>query len=329
MRFPAIITRMILITGGIGFIGGELVRQLSAMGQPYRYLLQPGDRKYIFPRNIDIDVAVSSLSDERGLKAALRDVDVIYHLASVEQIAGHQDLQQVEVRDVEMLAKTAYASGVRRFFYLSHLGADRASAFGLMKAKGIAEHAIRQSGVPYTIFRSSMVYGAGDIFSAYLVGLLKVFPFVVPIPGDGSVLLQPIWVQDLAACLAWALDMPDTVNSVLEIGGPEYLSFREVLTAIAAEIGSSKRLIQINPLRMNRLVQYIQSVRKDFPGSAFWLDYLAENRVCALDSLPRVFGINPARFQQKISYLKPQKEFLIFKRRRRALSSLSNHERKT
>jgi len=197
-----------------------------------------------------------------------------------------------------------------------------------MKAKGIAEHAIRQSGVPYTIFRSSMVYGAGDIFSAYLVGLLKVFPFVVPIPGDGSVLLQPIWVQDLAACLAWALDMPDTVNSVLEIGGPEYLSFREVLTAIAAEIGSSKRLMQINPLRMNRFVQYIQGLRKDFPGSAFWLDYLAENRVCALDSLPRVFGINPARFQQKISYLKPQKEFLIFKRRRRALASLSNNERK-
>lgn len=298
---------MILVTGGIGFIGGELVRQLSAMGLPYRYLLQPGDRNYIIPRRTNIDVAVSSLSDERGIRAALQDVDVIYHLASVEQTAGHLDLQQVEVRDVEMLANTAYSSGVKRFIYLSHLGADRASAFGLMKAKGIAEHSIRESGVPYTIIRSSMVYGEGDIFSSYLLGLLKVFPFFVPVPGDGSVLLQPIWVRDLAVCLAWSLDMPGTLNSVLEIGGPEHLSFRELLTHIASRVASRKKMMEISPRRMNRLIQFIQSIRKDFPGSAFWMDYLAENRICALDSLPRTFGINPARFQQKIDYLSSPK----------------------
>ncbi len=298
---------MILVTGGIGFIGGELVRQLSAMGLPYRYLLQPGDRNYIIPRRTNIDVAVSSLSDERGIRAALQDVDVIYHLASVEQTAGHLDLQQVEVRDVEMLANTAYSSGVKRFIYLSHLGADRASAFGLMKAKGIAEHAIRESGVPYTIIRSSMGYGEGDIFSSYLLGLLKVFPFFVPVPGDGSVLRQPIWVRDLAVCLAWSLDMPGTLNSVLEIGGPEHLSFRELLTHIASRVASRKKMMEISPRRMNRLIQFIQSIRKDFPGSAFWMDSLAENRICALDSLPRTFGINPARFQQKIDYLSSPK----------------------
>ncbi|HPS32087.1 MAG TPA: NAD(P)H-binding protein [Anaerolineaceae bacterium] len=294
---------MILVTGGIGFIGGEFVKQLNAMGLPYRYLLQPGERYANLPKNISIDVTVSSLSDERGLRAALQDVDVIYHLASVEQSAGHLDLQQVEVRDVEMLANTAYGAGVKRFIYLSHLGADRASAFGLMKAKGIAEHAIRQSGVPYTIIRSSMVYGEGDVFSSYLLGLLRVFPFFVPIPGDGSVLMQPIWVRDLAVSLAWSLNMPETLNSVLEIGGPEHLSFREVLTDISGRVGSSKKLMELSPRRMNRLIQFIQSLRKDFPGSAFWMDYLAENRICALDSLPRIFGINPARFGQKIDYL--------------------------
>jgi len=294
---------MILVTGGIGFIGGELVRQFNAMGLPYRYLLQPGDRDYILPKKTNFDVAVSSLSDERSLKAALKDVDLICHLSSVEQIAGHQDLQQVEVRDVEMLTKTASAVGVKRFIYLSHLGADRASAFDLMKAKGIAEHAIQESGVPYTIIRSSMVYGQGDVFSSYLLGLFKVFPFFVPIPGDGSVLLQPIWVRDLAACMAWSLNMPETTNTVLEIGGPEHLSFREVLALISSKIKSKKRFLELNPLRMKRLIQFIQNTRKGFPGSVFWLDYLAENRICALDSLPRVFGINPARFQQKIDYL--------------------------
>ena len=95
---------MILVTGGIGFIGGELVKQLSAMGMPYRYLLQPGDRSYLIPRNIDIDVAVSSLSDERGIRAALQGVDVIYHLPSDELIAWHLDLPKFEVRGVELMS---------------------------------------------------------------------------------------------------------------------------------------------------------------------------------------------------------------------------------
>ena len=129
---------------------------------------------------------------------------MIYHLASVEQSAGHLDLQQVEVRDVEMLANTAYGAGVKRFIYLSHLGADRASAFGLMKAKGIAEHAIRQSGVPYTIIRSSMVYGEGGCLQLTIVlGLLRVFSVLVPTAFDaGAVFDAAIWGARLAVSLA-------------------------------------------------------------------------------------------------------------------------------
>ena len=72
---------------------------------------------------------------------------------------------------------------------------------------------------------------------------------------------------------------------------------------VTETVNFEKKLMELNPMRMNRLIQFIQSIRKDFPGSTFWMDYLAENRICALDSLPRTFGINPARFQQKIGYL--------------------------
>ncbi|MFZ3070340.1 MAG: NAD(P)H-binding protein [Anaerolineaceae bacterium] len=294
---------MILVTGGTGFIGGELIKQLVALGQPFRLLIQPSKKPPTLPMGVNLDVAVSSLTDERGIKAALQDVDVIYHLSGVEQTASFVDLQQVEVAGVDSLTRAAKQTKVERFFYLSHLGADRASAFQLMKAKGIAEYIIKNSGLNYTIIRSSMIYGRGDIFTQNLAKLIKISPGVVAIPGDGSVLLQPIWVEDLTTCLVWALDLPDTENNIIEIGGPEHLSFKDILQMIAGVTGKKRNFVEFNPVRLGTLIQVMETLVKNFPSSPFWMDYLAENRICALDSIPRTFGLNPSRFHQKLDYL--------------------------
>jgi len=214
---------MILVTGGTGFIGGYLVRHLAELGKPYRLLLQPGIDQQNLPRQTKMDVTVSSLNDERGLKSALQGVEVIFHLVGVERAGVRADLMETEVSYLDRLTSLAAEAGVRRFFYLSHLGADRASAYGLMKAKGVAESIIRKSGLIYTIIRSSMVYGEGDNFTINLAKLIKMSPGVVLVPGDGSTLVQPLWVEDLVTSLIWTLDMPRTENAIIEVGGPEHL----------------------------------------------------------------------------------------------------------
>lgn len=303
----AIISAMILVTGGTGFIGGELIKQFMDLEKPIRLLIQPSKSPPMLPMGLDLDVAISSLTDERGLKAALQDVDIVYHLAGVEQAGSDVNLHQLEVVGVNSLTRAARQANVKRFFYLSYLGADRASAFQIIKAKGIAENIIKASGVNFTIFRSSMVYGKGDSFTNNLARLINISPGFTFIPGDGGVLLQPVWVGDLVTCLVWALDLPNTKNSIIELGGPEHLSFLSILQKIATVLGKKRNFVEYNPVRWNSLTLVMESMVKGFPSTTFWTDYLAESRICALDSIPRNFGINPSRFHQKIGYLLPQK----------------------
>jgi uncharacterized protein YbjT (DUF2867 family) len=294
---------MILVTGGTGFIGGYLVRHLEELGKPYRMLLQPGVDQTSLPKHTSMNVALSSFDDERGVSSALRGVDVIYHLVGVERAGVKANLMETEVSYLERLTSLAREAGVQRIFYLSHLGADRASAYGLMKAKGIAEGIIRKSGLTYTIIRSSMVYGDGDNFTINLARLIKMSPGLVLMPGDGSTLVQPLWVEDLVTSLIWALDMPTTENAILEVGGPEHLSFLDVMTLIGTQLQKKRRYVAFNPVQLSFLTQFLENRIKGFPTTVFWMDYLAENRTCDLDSMPRNFGINPARMKNKIDYL--------------------------
>lgn len=294
---------MILVTGGTGFIGSYLIRHLAGLGKPYRMFLQPGIDQANLPKQTSMNVALSSFDDERGVRSALRDVEVVYHLVGVERSGVKANLMETEVSYLERLTSLAAQSGVKRFFYLSHLGADRASAYGLMKAKGIAESIIRKSGLTYTIIRSSMVYGEGDNFTINLARLIKMSPGVVLVPGDGSTLVQPLWVEDLVTSLIWALDMPSTENATIEVGGPEHLPFVDVLKLIGAQLGKRRHYSEFNPVQLSFLTQFLENRIKGFPTTVFWMDYLAENRTCNLDSMPRNFGINPARMKHKIDYL--------------------------
>lgn len=303
--WTAIIAAMILITGGTGFIGSELVKQLYARNVAFRLLVHPGSSDFYFPKGVDLDVAVSSLTDLRGLRAAMHGVETVYHLAGVERTGVSGELESVELEGADALTQVCREAGVRQLFYLSHLGAGRASAYSLFKAKGIAEHTIRKSGVPYTIIRSSLVYGAGDYFTINLATLIRKSPWIVLIPGDGSVLFQPLWVHDLVTALIWALDMPQTKNQIYELGGPEHLSFLEILQTISKEIRLKRRFVEFNPLQFQLFSQIQQNMVRGFPGAAFWMEYLAENRICHLDSMARNFGINPARLHTKLTYLKP------------------------
>jgi len=147
----AIIPFMILVTGATGFIGRVLVRQLTETGQQVRVLLRPSPKSPRLPKGVPMEVSVVALKDERGLRAAMRGVDQIYHLASAAAQGRDGNLFTTDIEGTRTLAQVAKSADVERFIYLSHLGADRASAFPVHKSKGIAEEHIRKSGVPHTI----------------------------------------------------------------------------------------------------------------------------------------------------------------------------------
>jgi NADH dehydrogenase len=294
---------MILITGGTGFVGKALIRRLTESGLLLRTLIRPSPRSPELPTGVPVEAAVSSLADERGLRAAMVGVDTVYHLASSERQGARSSLMDIEIQGTRAVVNAALDAGVQRLFYISHLGADRASAYPVLKAKAIAEETIRRSGLNYTILRSAIVFGPGDGLTTGIARVLSALPGIFLIPGDGDGLLQPLWVEDLVTCLAWALDEPDTLNRTIDIGGPEYLSFRTVVELVMENSSLRRRIVSVNPPYLRGLTVFLESTFPRFPTTVYWLDYLAANRTTSLDTIPRVFGLMPSRFSQRLAYL--------------------------
>ena len=294
---------MILVTGGTGFIGQSLIRHLVEIDRPVRTLLKPSQKSPNLPRGVAVEAAVSSLKDERSLRAAMKDVDVIIHLAGAERLGSRSDLEGVDVEGTRLIAQVAAQAGVKRIFYLSHLGANRASAYPVLKAKGIAENFLIQSGIPYTIFRSAAVFGPGDQFTTSLTRILKISPGIFLMPGKGDSLLQPIWIGDLVFCISLALDDPQSADKIFPVGGGEYFQFREVVEILMKASGTHRRITSLGPAYLRMLTLWMENTFRNFPISLFWLDYLSTDRTCPIDTLPRQFGLIPARFSQMLGYL--------------------------
>ena len=295
---------MILVTGGTGFIGRVLVRHLTEAGHPVRLLIRPSKQSPTLPRGVPVEVAVSTLTDARSIQSAMIDVDTVYHLAGVEWQGAHASLMNNDILGAQTVSRVAADTGVKRFFYLSHLGADRASAYPVLKAKAIAEENIRRSGVCHTIIRSAIVYGLNDHFTSGLARLLNAFPSFFLVPEEGNTLLQPIWVEDLVTCLVWALDSNLTENQTYSVGGPEYLTFTHIVQSVLNEIHLRRRLVHVFPPYLRAMTVLFEDMFPGSPISVYWLDYLATNRTCSLDTMTRVFNILPSRFDHRLDHLK-------------------------
>ncbi len=296
---------MILVTGGTGFVGKILIRRLTENGHPVRTLVRPSAQSPDLPRGVPVNVAVTTLDDPRGLRAALKGVDTVIHLAGAEWSGVYADLAHTDIGGTRTLVDTAVQSGVRRICYLSHLGAERASAFPVLKAKAIAEEYIRRSGLEFTIFRSAILFGPGDAFTTGLAWLLYANPLAFLLPNEGETLVQPLAVEDLATLLAWSLEEKTARNRTYEVGGGEYLSLRQAASIVMDVLGRRRPFVNVPLPYLRALTVFLENAFPRLPVSAYWLDYFAVNRTCPLATLPQQFDLMPRRFSvPNLKYLR-------------------------
>lgn len=305
---------MILITGATGFVGGRLLPILAERAEPLRILLRPKRSSPDIPRGTELDVALASLSDPRGVRAAMVGVETVIHLASAERRGRRGDLIGVDVQGTENLADAASEAGVRYIVYLSHLGASRASAYPLLRAKAAAEEHIRRSGVPHLLLRSGPLFGEGDRFTRFLAMLMAASPGFFPIPGGRSAPLQPLWVEDLVTALDWILGERDRVRGTYEVGGPEFLALEEIVDLVAGAAGIRRSTLEVHPPYVRLLVWLLESILPRSPVTTHAIDYLAAPRTASLDSMPRLVGLQPAPMYTHLDYLKGPNWLLEFLR---------------
>ena len=304
---------MVLVTGGTGFLGRAVIRKLTESNYQVRTLMRPSRRSPELPAGIPVEAAISSLNDKRGVRAAMVGVKSVVHLAGAERGGLEAELRAVDVEGTRVLVEAARQAGANRLIFVSHLGAEPSSAYPALRAKALAEDAIRKSDLPYTIIRSSLLYGEGDRFTTSLAMLLGISPGIFPIPGDGKTAIQPVWVDDLATCVAWSLEEESMVGKTYDVGGPEFLTLRQVIEMVVQETGIRRWLVDASPLYMRGITWLFQRILPNPPLTTFWFDYFASSRTASLDALPTIFGLKPSMMIDQLRYLGDRnwtKEFL-------------------
>lgn len=294
---------MLLVTGGSSFVGRAVIRRLNDSGQDLRTLLGPSVQSPNLPKGVPMDVALSSMSDRRGVRAALVGVDVVIHMAGTEIMGPARMDLAAHVEDTRVLAQAAAEAGVRRFIHLSMIGANRTSAFEVLRAVGSAEGHVQSSGIPFDILRLSALYGEGDVFTTGLATLMALSPGFFLMPGEGEMLLQPLWVEDLATTVQWMLQDEAAADQAIGVGGPEFFSLRQILEMVGAESGRRRALVPARQPYLRAIADLVERVLPAPPLVAHWLDYLSQNRISSLDILPRRFGLQPARMAGRLDYL--------------------------
>ena len=309
---------MILVTRGASFLGRTLTRRLMDFEQRVRLLLEPSRRTPLLPRGEALDVAVTSLTDMAGVRAAMIGANTLVHIGlSSLEVRGDEVVEQEQLA-AEVLAAAAKEAGLERLIFIGQIGADRASAYPSLRASAIAEDAFLRSGLAFVILRTSTLFGEGDLFTTGLAQAMAIAPLVFPIPGEGRMTLQPLWVEDLATAVTWLLDEGRMQDVVYDIGGPEYLNLREILQLIMRETGILRILVPLRPPYLRLIARLAEAMLPYTPLTHHWLDYLAVSRTTDLNALPAALGLAPARMEEHLGYLRNRHWAWEFLRRQRS-----------
>jgi NADH dehydrogenase len=247
---------VLLLTGATGRVGSALLRRLIDRPEPVRCLVR--DPRRLGPERVRVQIALGDLGDPASFRHALRGVRTVVHLAATERDQAHATIEEIDGVATWRLLRAAEAAGVERFVFLSPLGATRHHRSRVHRTKALAEQAVAEAALDTTILRCSLIYAPGDTKLALLEGL-ALLP-VVPVTATmGRARVQPVWADDVAACIAAVLDA-DTLPPALEIAGPETLTFRAAVERALAVGGRRRRMVTVPTALLLRALHAYEAV---------------------------------------------------------------------
>ncbi len=236
------------------------------------------------------------------LAKALTGVEKIVHLAAVNRDKGEITMEKVNALGTIHLVDAAKAAGVKHIVTVVGLGADSKRPYPLAATQGRGVEYLMASGVPYTVLEASVIFGAGDEFLNTFAGLAKVPPVMV-VPGDGRSRFQPIAAQDVAACAAKALIMPEVINRRLQICGSEVITLEGIIDAILSEMRLSRIKLHM-PVPVLRIAVGLMDALPKPPVTKSLLAQLGVDNVATDNATEKVFGVKPIKLREGISFVR-------------------------
>jgi uncharacterized protein YbjT (DUF2867 family) len=234
----------VLVTGGTGFVGPKVVHALRAQGREVRALVRRPDQAAQLA-GLGAELVTGDVTDAASLGAAFDGCTHVVHLVSILK-GSPADFQHVMTQGTANLIAAAKNARVERFVLMSALGTSETTkdTIPYFASKWAMEQEAARSGLEYTIFRPSFVFGRDGGALPLFIKQVRYSP-VVTVIGSGLQRIQPIWVDDVAEYVARGVDQPQAANRTFEIGGPDVVTWDELYLKIAKVLGKRRKLVHV------------------------------------------------------------------------------------
>jgi uncharacterized protein YbjT (DUF2867 family) len=242
-----------LVTGATGYIGGRLVPELLGAGHRVRCLARAPEKLRDHPWAGDAEVVRGDVTDTASLASAMRGIDVAYYL--VHALGTGRNFEETDRRAARTFAEAARAAGVRRLVYLGGLTPRDVPERDLsphLRSRTEVGRILLGSGVPTTVLRAAIVIGSGSASFEMLRYLTERLPLMVT-PSWVRTRIQPVAVRDVLRALVGSAGMPDDVNRAFDVGGPDVLTYRDMMARYAVVAGLPRRVVVPVPVLTPRL----------------------------------------------------------------------------
>jgi uncharacterized protein YbjT (DUF2867 family) len=242
----------VLVMGATGYIGGRLVPELLARDHEVRAMARTPAKLDERPWRADVEVVQGDVFDEASLARACEGIDAVHYLVHSMGGGDGEDFAERDRRAAANVRDAAAAAGVKRIVYLGGLGDDDEELSPHLRSRHETGRTLADGPVPVTELRAAIIIGSGSMSFEMLRHLVEVLP-VMTTPRWVDTRVQPIAVRDVLAYLCEVLEVDATAGEVLEIGGPDVMTYRELMHTYAEVAGLRRRLIVPVPVLTPRL----------------------------------------------------------------------------
>lgn len=292
----------LLLVGGSGFVGRHLVNRLVSQG--YRVLVPTRQRDrarhlFLLPT---VDVIETDVGDPTVLGRLATGVDAVINLSGIIAESGALTFDRVHVELTRNVVTACRAGGVRRLLHMSALNADSEGPSRYLRSKGDAEAIVASSGLDWTIFQPSVIFGREDRFLNLFARVMRMLPVMALAGADAR--FAPVYVGDVAQCFVQALHDDRTVNMRYPLCGPAVYTLRELVRYVGTLTGRQRPVVGL-PSGLGMLQA---ALLERLPGKLMTRDNLASmqrDSVCE-GAFPDVFGFAPTPLEAIApTYLSP------------------------
>lgn len=236
----------VFVTGATGFVGREIVCRLHDAGHEIHFLTRSHNSASALAVEWGFDGQnyIGDILDADFLKNSLKGLDAVFHLVGIISEVGRNTFENIHTLGTKNIVSAAQQAGVKRFIHMGALGARPNAVARYHQSKWAAEEFVRGSGLDYTIFRPSIIYGQRDMFVNLFAKIARLSP-IVPIMGNGQNKMQPVPVADVASAFVQALNEPKSIGQTFDLCGPQGLTFNEIIATILRVTGRKRLKLHV------------------------------------------------------------------------------------